>query len=331
MRGSANVGGRFTSVIEQRPVMDERSKGHPPQPQPEHRPSRRRATRTASSPRTPHRAAALETSGDGPCSPYTYTRSPMGSLSNIPDFDAVLKRVLLRVREVSNTVASDLLLPQDKLGIPKLLCLDQNKWIDLARAEYGHRDGTKYAAALADVRAAVTRGTLIVPITATNLAEVAEPRNVERRTRLAKFMVDLSGNRSLVSPDTVLRVEFRRAVELLFLKKPDAAPVPRRKLVRKGMMFAFGKEPSIQTGDPQLDELVERALLEPEVSVLTLVHATDEQAMAQMRAMDEKARLVADRARISRHKRDAQRLVELKNLLMHRGTVATALRQVLAK
>jgi hypothetical protein len=58
---------------------------------------------------------------------------------------------------------------------PKLLCLDQNKWIDLARAHYQKPRGTPFVKALQAVRQAVANGKRVVPITGANLYEAAEP------------------------------------------------------------------------------------------------------------------------------------------------------------
>src|ERR1700690_2111405 len=55
-------------------------------------------------------------------------------------------------------------LPENKSQDPKLLCLDQNKWIDLGRAHYGKEGGAPFRAALETVRAAIAAGKLVVAV-----------------------------------------------------------------------------------------------------------------------------------------------------------------------
>src|SRR5689334_873892 len=104
----------------------------------------------------------------------------------------VTKRVLARMRRGQGPPARQI--PRSKDAFPKVLCLDQNKWIDLARAHYGRKDGAPFVDALAAVRTAVTRNKLMVPIMPSNLLEVSEPSDQGRRERLAQFLVDTSGN-----------------------------------------------------------------------------------------------------------------------------------------
>src|SRR5260370_41434105 len=96
------------------------------------------------------------------------------------------------------------MLPLCKDEFPKCLYLDQNKWIDLARAHYGRPDGKPYVDALRAVRTAVSTGTLLVPFSLVNALEAMIPRDAARRERLAKFMVQLSCNTSIL-PESAIR------------------------------------------------------------------------------------------------------------------------------
>src|SRR5690349_19405530 len=88
----------------------------------------------------------------------------------------------------------------------------------LARAHYGRADGAEFVDALSTVRAAVANETVRVPIVATNLAEVSEPADEGRRRRLAEFMVDLSGNSSMVNARVLARCELKHALASLVLR-----------------------------------------------------------------------------------------------------------------
>jgi hypothetical protein len=128
-------------------------------------------------------------------------------------------------------------LPDDKAQYPKLLCLDQNKWIDLARAHYLLDEGVTFRPALDAVREAVGKGTLVVPFTAANVYEAAEPANEARRERLARFMVDLSANHSLINHQIVMREELTRAIAVHYLKRLDGRLDPEKSVHR-----AIGRE-----------------------------------------------------------------------------------------
>src|SRR3954454_3095218 len=108
------------------------------------------------------------------------------------------------------------MLPASKDGFPKCLYLDQNKWIDLARAHYGRPDGLPFQEALRVVRAAVASGKLIVPFSVINATEAMVPRDAGRRERLARFMVDLSSNRTILPYLSICPWEVKNAVQQLF-------------------------------------------------------------------------------------------------------------------
>jgi hypothetical protein len=101
-------------------------------------------------------------------------------------------------------------IPNAKNEFPKLLCLDMNKWIALARAHYGRPDRTADATALAAIRELRTRGKLIVPILNSNIMDTAWGGDHARRERMARFMVDLSGNTSMVNETILQSLELYR-------------------------------------------------------------------------------------------------------------------------
>src|SRR5262245_49790766 len=200
-----------------------------------------------------------------------------------PENDALLWRVVQRVigrleRGEGPPLKTP---PQDKGSYPKLLCLDMNKWIDLGRAHYGTDEGRPFVDALAAVKEAIARGTLLVPVMPSNVLEVFEPRDEARRRRTAEFMVDLSGNQSFINPRPVLDAQLRRAVMRQYLGV-NPGPFPRDRLLHWGMSAA------LHAGMPRHPFLAQ-ALEEPEVSVLALVHAIDRETVERGRRMDENA------------------------------------------
>jgi hypothetical protein len=221
-------------------------------------------------------------------------------------------------------------LPANKSEYPKLLCLDQNKWIDLARAHYGRGGGAPFRAALDAVRGAIATGTLVVPVLGANLYEVAEPKDGGRRERLARFMVELSENHSLVNHQVVLHWELRRALLELFLRQSAVPPI-RPALLRFGMFAAaMGKEPVITTGELATDALVEDAMYDPELAIAAIVQFMDREGIRDLRAKDEHAtQIVEGIRRIDAHLGiEERRMLEMRTLLAE-GSAARKLDEVI--
>jgi hypothetical protein len=130
------------------------------------------------------------------------------------------------------------MLPASKDDFPKALCLDQNKWIDLARAHYKRADGEPFRDVLRVVRTAVEAGRLLVPFSIVNAIEAMIARDTARRERLARFMVDLSRNLTIVPEQVVCRWEIGNAIKRLFGKGSET---PGRPLaIKRGVAHALG-------------------------------------------------------------------------------------------
>jgi hypothetical protein len=256
---------------------------------------------------------------------------------SLPVAKAVMMTILRRVgaRKAQEERPVPIVLPANKSEFPKLLCLDQNKWIDLARSHYGRDDGARFREALAAVRAATSKGTLVVPIFATNAGEVAEPMDEGRRKRLAQFMVELSENRSVLHHIFLEMMEMRRAVSACF--KGDASiPSVRPSLIHWGVTAATrGRaDPGISVGNAKASAFINELLSEPEISVGMLVNALGRDTIKATRELDERIRHKFEevRAEYADGRPDAhdRREHELRNLFAS-GSVATRLRGVLEK
>jgi hypothetical protein len=130
------------------------------------------------------------------------------------------------------------MLPASKSDFPKCLCLDQNKWIDLARAHYGKQGGESFQDALRAVRTAIDSGKLVVPFSAVNAVEAMISRDSGRRERLARFVVELSGNRTVLPEHAACALEIRNAVRRLFgTGSPQAV---RPSILQQGLIHALG-------------------------------------------------------------------------------------------
>jgi hypothetical protein len=136
------------------------------------------------------------------------------------------------------------MLPDGKSAFPKLLYLDQNKWIDLSRANSGHPHGQPFKDALAAVRAAVDSGKLIVPYSAVNITEIAADHDPQRRERLARFIVEESCNRTILPFMVVRPWEVRNALHR-HLGKPEPIAI-RLNVVRCGFSHALGVQARVR-------------------------------------------------------------------------------------
>jgi hypothetical protein len=166
------------------------------------------------------------------------------------------------------------MLPESKNCFPKLLSLDQCKWIDLSRAHYGHRLGTPFRDALSAVRISIEAGKLTLPFSAVNILEFQNDPDHDRRERLARFMVDLSCNRTILPFMTVRLLEIRNAVFSLFER-----PVPgyvRSSIVREGLDNAWGIRIRILGLPKTVEAMVFQACDSPKASISHLLRHADQ-------------------------------------------------------
>lgn len=220
-------------------------------------------------------------------------------------------------------------LPVDKHDFPKLLCLDLNKWVDLACAHYGRRGGESYADALEAIKTAVNKGSLVVAVASANIEEAAEPRDVARRERLSRFMVSLSRNHSLTNGIEVLQEELRVAVAR-HARGVELPPI-RPSLLHRGMHAAvMGATVPKLAADAELVELANEVMLDDELAAFLLVHFTGQELVSEMRqvAVDTTSKLEQVRAIDAHLSIDERRQLELGNFLKD-GPVADMLNSAL--
>jgi len=156
------------------------------------------------------------------------------------------------------------MLPLSKDDFPKCLYLDQNKWIDLARAHYDRPGGELFKDALRAVRRGVESARVIVPFSMVNAVEAMFPRDSRRRKRLAQFMVDLSCNRTILPEQQATRWEIWNALDLLFGR---GKPMPVRPLVvQQGFSNALGFD-DLVFGPTAKEEAVVRHIHSPDMTM----------------------------------------------------------------
>ena len=74
----------------------------------------------------------------------------------------------------------------------KVLYLDQNKWIDLARARNSPTEKPAHTLALVKIQQAVESNELLIPLTASNIYETQKINDMSRRQAIARLQAALS-------------------------------------------------------------------------------------------------------------------------------------------
>lgn len=185
-------------------------------------------------------------------------------------------------------------LPGSKSEHPKLLALDCNQWVALARAHFGRSPNANASAALAAVVDAVTNGRLLIAIHFINAIEAMQRSNPDSRARLVHFMVGISGNWFVRPASELAEMELREAVLRSY---PGAAGTPspvRSSLLTYGVPGMFGpptpamSEVFAEVGAQGLGEMLHRFNQSPEASVELLVdQLRRNSAVEQGRALED--------------------------------------------
>jgi hypothetical protein len=179
--------------------------------------------------------------------------------------------------------------------VPKCVYLDQNKWIDLARAHYDREDGRKFQATLARVKAAIESGRLLLPMSGVHIMETVAPEDAGRRQRLAEFMVQLSGNRSICTHMIISKFEIRQAV--MRRLGHDFRTSVRQQIVQDGLYGALDVEPAVSGVSHEIAQEVLALAYKPETSVKILCDAVKRDEIRAMREEQERALVELEEAR----------------------------------
>ena len=94
--------------------------------------------------------------------------------------------------------------------------LDQNKWVDLARAATGHRLGARFEDALAVARAGVAAGTVSFPLDMYRYWETGKRGHDRSRNDVVDVMRELSRQHTMALPVGVLDQELDLALQRRF-------------------------------------------------------------------------------------------------------------------
>lgn len=127
--------------------------------------------------------------------------------------------------------------------------LDQNKWIDLARAAKGVPQGKRYRDVLELARAFVEAGEASFPLDAGRYMETAKRRHWQSRQELVATMAELSKFHTIAPPSALVPAEIDQA---LYARYGVPNPPPRPRVFGVGAAHAFGKDSLRTVGRLQL-------------------------------------------------------------------------------
>ncbi len=116
--------------------------------------------------------------------------------------------------------------------------LDQNFWIDLARADAGQPGREGMEDALAVVRHTAENHLASFPLSSTHYVETYKRRDPISRQQLGKFMAEISRGVTIAHTGTLLEPELEHALHLRFGRPPN--PVDLR-VFGEGVGHAFGQ------------------------------------------------------------------------------------------
>lgn len=119
----------------------------------------------------------------------------------------------------------------------KIIYLDQNKWIDVAKAFHGRAVDPDLRAAFVLVEKLSRRGAAVFPLSAVHYMETAKISDHGRRKRLGTAMWEISRGHTMASYREIVRFELESELARRF---PGVAPRDFE-LVSRGVAHAFGE------------------------------------------------------------------------------------------
>jgi hypothetical protein len=119
----------------------------------------------------------------------------------------------------------------------QILFIDQNKWVDLARAASGKLEGAEYVDIYRALSAAVDSERVILPLTISHIIETAKRNDKESRLTVARVQTKLSKGLVYRSRKARLLVEMRNSLHTIFSE--PAIELPENWAIVPGFMQAF--------------------------------------------------------------------------------------------
>lgn len=119
----------------------------------------------------------------------------------------------------------------------KIIFIDQNKWIDLARAASGKQEGADFVELYKVLSIAVESGQAILPLTTSHILETTKRNDPESRIALARVQAQLSKGSVYRGRKARLLLEMRNSLHKIFAM--PLIKLPEHWVVVRGFMQAF--------------------------------------------------------------------------------------------
>lgn len=129
----------------------------------------------------------------------------------------------------------------------RAIYLDLNHWIGLAKADTGHRDGSRYTDLLHACRSAVQLGEVVFPLSGQHYMEMSGIRDPRQREDIARVMTDLSEFRTLLCRSLVMRLELEAVLDAQVGRR--TIPYAPLNVIGTGFGHAFGINGQLQIRD----------------------------------------------------------------------------------
>lgn len=167
----------------------------------------------------------------------------------------------------------------------KIIYLDQNKWIDIARAFYGRDDGERFKDILDILKTKVDIDEIILPMSIVHFIETARNINPDRAERLAKFMLSLSKKYGILPFNYIRENEVQQAIirNLGYQPKTNIKDL----VISKNIFYAFGGELKIDGLPNELEKELYTLIEDESNLVKLLVNAYSQQLSRDLRKEDE--------------------------------------------
>lgn len=140
-------------------------------------------------------------------------------------------------------IRTPFLIPSDELSERevenlKVVYLDQNKWIEIARVFHRKTNDPTVKAAFDSIQELSRQGAAIFPLSSVHYMETAKSTNHDRRKRLGTVMWEISCGHTIASHSEIIRFELESA---LIRRFPHITP-RGFELISKGYAHAFNVE-----------------------------------------------------------------------------------------
>lgn len=135
-------------------------------------------------------------------------------------------------------------LPSDEV---RVVYLDLNHWISLAKASTRHLSGFPFVETLEACRAARSAGTAVFVLSAIHYMEMQKIRDPAQRRDITNVMAELTGFTSLVDRIVVMKLELDAMIDVC-TREPSLLPsVP---LLGLGIRHSFGRKSGVRITGP---------------------------------------------------------------------------------